>query len=700
MKINYWIEFLPSAVFGRIFILLCCINASYSQQIEKVDFINVKARVKPVFKEKKVKASASYIFKILKKCDSIYLDAPDIFLLNSIDLNSEIKVVSKNKKIWLFSDFKANKTYQISFNYEATPKKALYFFNNQIWTQGQGKDTSNWLPSINDMNDKIKFNICYIIPSEKTVIANGELKSITKNEKFSEWDYEMTRPISSYLVAFAVGDFSKKIKESATGTSIELYYPTNDSLYFEPTYRFSERIFNFLENEIDVKYPWVNYKQVPLHDFMYAGMENTTATFFSDTFIVDSIGFNDKNYVNVNAHELAHHWFGNLVTERSGADHWLHEGFASYYALLAEKDIFGEDYYYWKLYQSSEQLKYLSEEGKGEALNDPKASSITFYDKGGLALHILREIVGDEVFKEGVKNYLVKNQFQNVSIKDFLHEIEFIYGKSLSNFDRDWIKQTKFPYEEVYQSLMKSNFMRDYFNVLSLRPLSMSSKILDFDKILNSSNYFLSQEVVFQLQNEPISSTLPIYKKAFKTNDINIRQAIAVSMNKIPSELKTDYESLLDDKSYATQEIAFGNLCANFYLDRTKYLDKMDTVIGFRDKNIRQFWLFMALITEDYNPKKKDTYINELKKYSSSNYGYTVREKAFEYLGYLSLWDSGTLNNLIDACQHHYWRFRNFSRKLLMELWKNDIYKKQLILLSDTLDNQAHFFLNKILKEN
>ncbi|MDB2494686.1 M1 family metallopeptidase [Flavobacteriaceae bacterium] len=700
MKINYWIEFLPSAVFGRIFILLCCINASYSQQIEKVDFINVKARVKPVFKEKKVKASASYIFKILKKCDSIYLDAPDIFLLNSIDLNSEIKVVSKNKKIWLFSDFKANKTYQISFNYEATPKKALYFFNNQIWTQGQGKDTSNWLPSINDMNDKIRFNICYIIPSEKTVIANGELKSITKNEKFSEWDYEMTRPISSYLVAFAVGDFSKKIKESATGTSIELYYPTNDSLYFEPTYRFSERIFNFLENEIDVKYPWVNYKQVPLHDFMYAGMENTTATFFSDTFIVDSIGFNDKNYINVNAHELAHHWFGNLVTEHSGADHWLHEGFASYYALLVEKDIFGEDYYYWKLYQSSEQLKYLSEEGKGEALNNPKASSITFYDKGALALHILREIVGDEVFKEGVKNYLVKNQFQNVSIKDFLKEIEFIYGKSLSNFDRDWIKQTNFPYEEVYQSLMKSNFMRDYFNVLSMRPLSMSSKILDFDKILDSSNYFLSQEVVFQLQNEPISSTLPIYKKAFKTNDINIRQAIALSMNKIPSELKTDYESLLDDNSYVTQEIAFGNLCANFYLDRTKYLDKMDTVIGFRDKNIRQFWLFMALITEDYNPKKKDAYINELKKYSSSNYGYTVREKAFEYLGYLSLWDSGTLNNLIDACQHHYWRFRNFSRKLLMELWKNDIYKKQLILLSDTLDNQAHFFLNKILKEN
>ena len=153
----------------------------------------------------------------------------------------------------------------------------------------------------------------------------------------------MTKPISSYLVAFAVGDFSKKIIKSITNTLIELYYPTNDSLHYEPTYRFSGEIFNFLESEIGFKYPWENYKQVPLYDFMYAGMENTTATFFSDNFIVDSTGFNDRNYINVNAHELAHQWFGNLVTEQSGSDHWLHEGFASYYALLAEKEIFGED---------------------------------------------------------------------------------------------------------------------------------------------------------------------------------------------------------------------------------------------------------------------------------------------------------------------------------------------------------------------
>ena len=704
MKTNYWIEFLTLFIFNKVFfnflLFIISFYTSYSQQTEKVDFINVKATVQPIFTEKKVKATASYTFKILKKCDSIYLDAANIYLLKTKNFNSQIKIVSKNKKIWLFADFKVNKTYKICFSYEAIPKKALYFFKNQIWTQGQGKYTSNWLPSINDMNDKMEFNMSYIIPSEKKIVANGILKSVTKNEKFSTWEYKMTKPISSYLVAFAVGDFSKKIIKSKTNTPIELYYPTNDSLHFEPTYRFSREIFNFLESEIGFKYPWVNYKQVPLHDFMYAGMENTTATFFSDNFIVDSTGFNDINYINVNAHELAHQWFGNLVTEKSGSDHWLHEGFASYYALLAEKEIFGEDNYYWKLYQSSEQLRSLSDEGKGEALSDPGASSITFYEKGAWALHILREKVGDEVFKKGIKNYLFKYQFQNVKIKDFLIELELVYGMNLNDFENDWINQTKFQYEQVYKSLMKSKFMRDYLNLLSLRPRSISSKTFDFEKALNSSNIFLGQEVVYQLQYESISQTLPFYKKAFQTNNIHIRQAIAMSMTKIPTELKKDYESLLDDKSYITQEIAFGNLCANFYGDRLSYLNKIDTVIGFRDKNIRQVWLFMALITEDYKQEKKDLYVNELKQYSSSNYGYAVREKAFEFIDYLSLWDHETIYNLINASQHHYWRFRTSSREMLNKLLIIDTYKKQIILLSNTLDHKSQNFLSKVMEEN
>lgn len=168
-----------------------------------------------------------------------------------------------------------------------------------------------------------------------------------------------------------------------------------------------------------MSYPWQNYKQVPVKDFLYAGMENTTLTVFSEAFVVDSIGFNDRNYVNVNAHEMAHQWFGNLVTETEGTHHWLHEGFASYYALLAEKEIFGSDYYYWKLYNTAEQLKQLSDEGKGESVVNPNASSLTFYEKGAWALHILKELIGEEAFKSAVKKLFAKAQLSKCHYNRF-----------------------------------------------------------------------------------------------------------------------------------------------------------------------------------------------------------------------------------------------------------------------------------------
>jgi len=108
----------------------------------------------------------------------------------------------------------------------------------------------------------------------------------------------------------------------------------------------------------------------------------------------------------------------------------------------------------------------------------------------------------------------------------------------------------------------------------------------------------------------------------------------------------------------------------------------------------------MALITKDYKQEKKELYSNELKQYSSSNYGYAVREKAFEFIGYLSLWDLETIKNLVNASQHHYWRFRASSREILNKLLKIDTYKKQIILLSNTMDDKSQFFLSKLMEKN
>jgi aminopeptidase N len=110
-------------------------------------------------------------------------------------------------------------------------------------------------------------------------------------------------------------------------------------------------------------------------------MENTSATVFSSRYVVDSTGFEDRNYTNVNAHELAHQWFGDLVTAQSGKHHWLQEGFATYYAALAEREIYGDDYFYSKLYETAQQIKYASRTDTIPVLNE-KASSLSFIKRG------------------------------------------------------------------------------------------------------------------------------------------------------------------------------------------------------------------------------------------------------------------------------------------------------------------------------
>ena len=691
-------NFIESMRVFFVFLSIFYFGNTFGQQTEKVDFINVDAVIKPNFINKSIKGSVSYTFQIKKKCDSIYLDAVGIILVNN-NLNNNIQISSQNKKIWLVSKFKANKTYTVSFDYEATPSQALYFVDDQIWTQGQGKYTSNWLPSLDDMNDKIIFSITYDVPANKTVIANGKLNSALEKGDLKSWEFKMNLPMSSYLVAFAVGNFDYKTINSSSNIPIELYFNPKDSTRFGATYRYSKQIFDFLEEEIGVAYPWQNYKQVPVKDFLYAGMENTTATFFSDAFVVDSIGFTDRNYVNVNAHELAHQWFGNLVTETKSEHHWLHEGFASYYALLAEKEIFGEDYYYWKLFQSAEQLKALSDEGKGESLTNPKASSLTFYEKGTWALHILKEKVGEKVFNSAINNYLEKHQFKNVTTEDFISEVEKEYGKELKSFRKDWIYQSAFKAEQAYQSLMKSDFIKEYFKISALRENPVSLKMKDFEKALTFPNDFIGQEVVYQLEDEPITLVLPLYKKAFQSNNIYVRQAIALSLAKVPEDLKEYYESLLKDESYVTQEAALGNLWVNFPASRSKYLDEMNGIVGFQDKNIRQIWLFLALITEDYQIENKGKYISELKQYTSSVYGNKVREKALEYVNYMELWDQESLLNLIDASQHYYWRFKKSSRTILRSLLEKQEYREQINNLRNELDEKSSKFLDRMLNE-
>ncbi|WP_035715996.1 M1 family metallopeptidase [Christiangramia echinicola] len=691
-------------------ILLMAQEKSLSQS-ENFDFKNISAYVRILPSTEMVIGEVTFNFEVLAQQDTLFIDGRKM-QFTDVMLNGDPVKFSRNENgIYILSEFLPSEKNQLNLNYTVQPKSGMYFINweypelddskKQVWTQGQGKYTSTWLPSLDDMKDKIEFDLSFEFPADFQLVSNGALISNKRlNDSIRLWEFDMDKPMSSYLVALAAGKFNSHNIESTSGDKISLYYKPDDSLKAESTYRYSKELFDFLEEEIGLPYPWQNYSQAPALDFLYGGMENTGATIFSSSFVTDSIGFKDRNYVNVNAHELAHQWFGNLVTEESGKHHWLHEGFATYYALLVEKEIFGEDYYYWKLYETAETLKELSDTGKGESLLNPKASSLTFYQKGAWALHILREKVGEEAFKEGVKNYLELYSYKSVNTDNFLAEIESSSGKDLSQFKTDWLEQSAFKANQSLESLKRSEFITNYLNIAALRDTSLDRKYEYLEKALQFPvNDYIGQEVVHQLAGLQSQQANELYKKAFESNNVFVRQAIALTMQRIPEGLKSEFESLLKDESYLTIEAALYKLWEQYPDDRPEYLEQTQNLDGFYNKNIRMLWLTLNLVTPGFEAELNQKHYQELADYAEAWQPFQIRENAFSYLFQLGAFNDSSLRSLIKGTQHHTYSFRNYCRQLLLELLKNEEYRKELIDISANMSDEETTYLRSKISE-
>ncbi len=679
-------------------ILIYCFQVS----AQNIDFKTLDAHLIFDASTQKVKGNLTFQFLILNNVDTLKIDAKNM-QFSGLKLNKKsTNFHATAQHLLLYGGFKKGKN-TLTFSYEAQPKQALYFIgkdkNAQIWTQGQGKYTSHWLPSFDDVNEKLIFNISIEATDSLTALSNGILKRKKKiaNKNTTLWQYEMQKPMSSYLVMVALGQFEKQVAKTKSKTPLEFYLPIEKAHHFEPTFRYTVPIFDFLESEIGVKYPWNIYRQAAVNDFLYAGMENTTATLFSTDFVVDSIGFQDKTYCNVNAHELAHQWFGNLVTATSGQHHWLQEGFATYYALLAEQHIFSEDYFHWELYNMAERLKIASKEDTIPILN-PKASSLTFYQKGAWALHYLKTKVGATVFREAVKVYVEKKAYQTVSTDDFLAEIAKRSTFDVANYRRKWLESAQLPLDEMLDILKQNQFIKDYFSLLNLQTVPFVEKAQKLHQYMERESFYpLQEEVLYQISSVDWQQKKDFILKGFQHPSLQVRQTIAQTLTDIPDEIKPQYESLLEDKSYITQEIALGTLWTKFPKDQPKYLEMSKNWIGFNDKNLRILWLTLALMTPNYEMNRKPIFYDELLAYASNQYESTIRHNALTNLLYLNPRDENVMRQLMQATTHHKWQFTLFARNQIKALAKNEahlnFFKKMEATLSETEKTQ----LQKIL---
>jgi aminopeptidase N len=690
-----------------IFLLFSILT--FSQQTKYVDFLTCTASLYPNFEEKAIFGSVTYEFKVKQIIDTIKIDAKNIVFSDVMINGKMVKFKNSGKTLDLFDGFSKGKN-KLTFQYTAIPKQTLYFIgqdeNRQIWTQGQGKYTSHWLPSFDDVNEKVIFGITinYYVDMDKfefnpIALSNGKLNLEKKTISWSRGvnditkNYQMQKPISSYLVMLAFGKFGMQEVKSKSGTPLEFYIDKNDYSKFEPTYRYSKQIFDYLEQEIGLKYPWKIYRQIPVRDFLYAGMENTTSTIFSQDFVVDSIGFNDKNYINVNAHELAHQWFGDLITAQSSKHHWLQEGFATYYALLAEKEIFGDDYFYNELYDYALQLRSVAKTDTIPVMNE-KASSISFYKKGAWALHTLREDIGAKNFQKAVKKYLKKYQYKNVNTDEFLAEIKKVAKDfDVENFKNKWLETSGFDMVLAESYLLKNKSVATY-----IRLTKEKKDIENYKAILQSETYFpIKQYIFYKLGNTTFNDKKDLIEIGMKQN-VYVRQAIAETMSEIPDEFKSQYETFLDDFSYKTKEIALINLCNNFPNQANEYLEKLKNLQGNNDKSLRVTWLKLAL-NSDKHIEYKNLYFNELLSYTSSNNESYLRENALEVLLELYPENEQVIQALFQATTHHKWQFTKFAREKIRTKLKQPDFRNQVEILVKTADEKTANLYLKFLKE-
>jgi aminopeptidase N len=698
----------------RLLFFLLLTASTFAQQTRKVDFKTAQGNITIDPIEKKVFGSVKYVLEVKHDIDTIRIDARNM-QFSAVEMNGkEAMSVNSKKQLILPGNYKKGK-HTLTFTYEAYPKQTMYFngdfsnetiSNQQVWTQGQGKNTSHWFPSFDDVNEKVVFNMNISFDKDYQVLANGVLMHEYPDKDKIIWQYKMQKPMSSYLLAVAIGDFRNKSVGSKSGIPLQMFIQPKDTAKFESTYRYSKQIFDYLEKEIGFRYTWQIYKQVPVEDFLYGGMENTTCTIFTQDYVVDEIGFNDRNYVNVNAHELAHQWFGDLITAKSGKHHWLQEGFATYYALLAEREVFGDDYFYHQLYRNSLLLKNAAKTDTIPVMNE-KASSLSFYQKGAWALHFLRESIGPKAFQKAVKTYLKKHQYQNVETDQFLAEIKKTAPAfDTENYKKTWLEDYRFSTETANDLLSKNQFMNILFRVQKMRKIPFAENKARFSELLQANVFYpVKTEILYQLKDVAFQDKKELLLLALKTNDVKTRQAVGEFTDEIPLEFKADYESLLDDKSYDTREIVFMNLWKNFPGDRAKYLDKAKNWMGANDKSLRILYIMAFLNHADSQEEDAGiapVYLNlhlELVRYTSDKYESSVRQNALMSALTIMGKNPDVLKNLVNATTHYKWQFSKFGRDKIRELLRQEDYRSIFQSLLPELKENEKAQLQKLLDE-
>lgn len=369
-------------------------------------------------------------------------------------------------KISLDKTYQKNQDYTVYIKYTSRPNevkqqgsmaindaKGLYFINaqgtdpgkpTQIWTQGETESSSAWFPTIDKPNQKTTQEIYMTVPDKYVTLSNGILKESQKESNGLRTDHwVMDKRHSTYLFFMGVGEYAI-VKDKWKNVPVDYYIEKEFEPYAKQIYGNTPEMIDFFSKKLNYDYPWAKYAQISGRDYVSGAMENTTATLHGSDILQKPGQLIDENtWEDTIAHELFHHWFGDLVTAESWSNLTVNESFANYSEYLWNEYKYGKDQADYHLMTDVNQyIHNPSDFNKNLVRFNYESREDVFdlvtYQKGGGILNMLRNYLGDDAFFAGMNDYLKTNEYQNAEAHQLRLSFEKVSGKDLNWFFNQW----------------------------------------------------------------------------------------------------------------------------------------------------------------------------------------------------------------------------------------------------------------------
>ncbi|MEQ1605562.1 MAG: M1 family aminopeptidase [Pyrinomonadaceae bacterium] len=515
--------------------------------------------------KKTVNGDTTVSFKPLKAdLRSVELDAVDLkftsVTLEPSGIDLSYKAANGKVTITLDKTYGAEETVAVRLKYSAEPKKGVYFVDAsssadgvkhsaQIWTQGEAEEARHWFPSYDFPSDKATTEQYITAQSKETVIGNGEFLGKADNgDGTATWHYKMPVPHSTYLVSFVIGEYVK-VEDKYKDIPLGFYVYPGKEVTAQKAFGDTKKMIAVYEELTGVSFPYNKYDQTIVAQFQFGGMENITATTMADTEIFFAeFDFGKMTVMDLVSHELAHSWFGDLVTCRNWAELWLNEGFATFMEAAYREKQFGRADYMRKI--RSDAAAFLIDDTinrRRHALYNQRAADVdslfdnaaTTYNKGGAVVHTLREQVGTDNFWKAINIYLNRHKFGPVESTDLRKAMEEVSGQDLAWFFDQWVYGAGAPSLSVKQAYSARS--KTYTLTFSQTQLTDT---------LTPSTFRLPMSITYKVGAKTVEQAVDITKRI---------QTVSFKVDGRPSSLAIDPQERIPLKKVKLKPMSVGN---------------------------------------------------------------------------------------------------------------------------------------------